>query len=247
MDTPVTEPLAPAGPPAWDPLGAAPFAWDLPEPTPVKVEQESPAPRQRSRVGGITLGAALAVGGGCALLAPYTSWLSPGHIVGIVLAVIGLGMVGGSLVRGGRGLIGLAVPLALAGFVLTADPSTFDGATGDWGTISDQPTSAANVLGSYSNSGGSIDLDLRSIPDTDQPVQTSASVGIGHVSILVPPTADVTFTCDANLGSVDCLGLKENSTDAHVSSVDNGTDGPGGLKIYLDARANSGTVEVRRG
>jgi phage shock protein PspC (stress-responsive transcriptional regulator) len=33
-------------PPAWDPLGAAPFAWDLPEPSPVPV----PAPRRRSRV-----------------------------------------------------------------------------------------------------------------------------------------------------------------------------------------------------
>ena len=38
-------------PPAWDPLGAAPFAWDLPEPGPVP----APAPQRRSRVTPVTL------------------------------------------------------------------------------------------------------------------------------------------------------------------------------------------------
>src|SRR3954454_10120118 len=46
-------------PPSWDPLGAAPFAWDLPEPTPQpsREDEEPPAPhRRRSRIGLLTVG-----------------------------------------------------------------------------------------------------------------------------------------------------------------------------------------------
>jgi phage shock protein PspC (stress-responsive transcriptional regulator) len=246
MNAPVTEPESRSGPPAWDPLGAAPFAWDLPEPTPVTVKHESPAPRSRSRVGGITLGAALAVGGACALLAPYASWLTPPHIIGIVLAVIGLGMVGGSLVRGGRGLIGLAVPLTLVGFVLTSTSrgGTFEG-SGYWGSITAKPVTIESVMPSYNAGGGTVDLDLTALPTTGT-VRTEVNVGLGNVSVIVPPTADVGVTCEAGLGSVECLGQEPDAPGAVVRTEDNGTDGPGGLKIYLEARANFGTVEVRR-
>jgi hypothetical protein len=236
-----------AGPPAWDPLGAAPFAWDLPEPAPVKVEPEPPAPRNRSRVGGITLGAALAVVGGCALLQPYAPWLSGAHIIGIALAVIGLGMVGGAFVRGGRGLIGLAVPLALAGFVFTSTSWGPGGMPNErWGNVSAKPASVSSVDSVYSVAGGTIDLDLSSLPQVGT-VRTNVSVGLGNVSVIVPPDADVELTCSAGVGSVECLGQNQNAMDAQVRVTDTGTDGPGGLRIVLDARANSGTVEVRRG
>ena len=51
-------------PPAWDPLGAAPFAWDLPEPGPAP----APPPRPRSRVTAVTLALALLAGGVTALV-----------------------------------------------------------------------------------------------------------------------------------------------------------------------------------
>jgi len=54
-------------PPSWDPLGAAPFAWDLPEPGPAT----PPAPpRRRLPVTLVTLGVALlaAAGTGVVLL-----------------------------------------------------------------------------------------------------------------------------------------------------------------------------------
>ncbi|MGD9985646.1 PspC domain-containing protein [Pseudonocardia sp.] len=49
-------------PPSWDPLGAAPFAWDLPEPAP-EPAPEAPAPRRRPPVTAVTLAVALVVGG----------------------------------------------------------------------------------------------------------------------------------------------------------------------------------------
>jgi phage shock protein PspC (stress-responsive transcriptional regulator) len=252
-DAPVTEAAAPAepeqrtSPPAWDPLGAAPFAWDLPEPAPVRTEPEPPAPRRnRSRVGGITFGAALAMGGALTLFSPNVPWLTPGHIVGIVLAIIGLGMVGGSFVRGGRGLIGLAVPLAMAGFVFTnASVSPYSDSGPDWGNTTARPMSISDVRPVYSVGGGTVDLDLTSLPAIGN-VTTHVDVGLGNIIVMVPEDADVQVTCEASLGSVTCLGQEQNGTDAMVSTLDNGSDGPGGLKIYLDARVNSGTVEVTR-
>nr|WP_052479316.1 PspC domain-containing protein [Kibdelosporangium sp. MJ126-NF4]CEL23586.1 hypothetical protein [Kibdelosporangium sp. MJ126-NF4]CTQ93122.1 hypothetical protein [Kibdelosporangium sp. MJ126-NF4] len=249
---PQQEPEQRTGPPAWDPLGAAPFAWDLPDPAPAQPAPQPPAPRRRrSAVGGITFGAALAIGGACALITPYVSWFTPGHIIGIMLAVVGLGMVGGSLMGGGRGLIGLAVPLALAGFVFTTAQSggMFDVSSGsrqDWGTITAKPTSTDAVSKYYGVDGGTVDLDLTALPATGS-VQTKIDVGLGNVEVVVPPTADVEYLCDAGLGSVDCVGNEQNAADAHVAGTDNGTDGPGGLKIYIEARVNSGNVEVRRG
>ncbi|MET0236857.1 MAG: PspC domain-containing protein [Kibdelosporangium sp.] len=246
---PPVEPEARTSPPAWDPLGAAPFAWDLPDPAPAKKEPEPPAPRrQRSRVGGITFGAALAVGGALALVAPQVSWLTPGHIVGVVLAIIGLGMIGGSFVRGGRGLIALAVPLAMAGFVFTNTSAAPYGVAGrpDWGSTTARPTTLDEVQPVYSVGGGTVELDLSALPATGT-VNTAVSVGLGNIVVTVPATADVEVTCEASLGSVECLGQEQNATDARVSTVDNGTDGAGsGLKIYLDARVNSGNVEVIR-
>ncbi len=245
----VTLPEPPrTSPPAWDPLGAAPFAWDLPEPAPATPEPEPPVKRRRStKVGGITLGAALAVGGGLWLVSPYTNYLSAPHIVGIVLAVLGIGMVFGSMVGGGRGLIGLAVPLALAGFVLTntTGPDGRNVLDERWGNISLHPTTAQEVLPSYNIGGGSIDLDLTQI--TTGTVVTDLNVGLGNVSVRVPTNADVEVVCDTSFGSVQCLGQEQNGADIHFSTQDNGTDGLGGPTITINARASSGTVEVNRG
>jgi phage shock protein PspC (stress-responsive transcriptional regulator) len=237
------QPEVPAGPPAWDPLGAAPFAWDLPEPS--EPAPEPPAPRRKSKAGLVTVGAALVAGGGLALLAPYTNWLSVQHIVGVVLAVLGLGMVGGSMVRGGRGLIGLAVPLSVIGLGLTViSPEGLHGV----GDINETPATAAQVQPSYLRSAGTIHLDLTKITDTRKPVHTRLRVDAGEILVRVPPTADVDVTCKANVGEVDCLGLTENGPDSE-KKIDNdfGPDGEGGLKINLDVHAGAGHVEVRRG
>ncbi|HEY2765618.1 MAG TPA: PspC domain-containing protein, partial [Pseudonocardiaceae bacterium] len=106
-------------PPAWDPLSAAPFAWDLPEPTPVPPQATPPAQRPHSKVTPITLGLALLVGG---IATAFWPALTITQIVALVLGVVGLGLVVGSVLRGGRGLIMLAIPLAMLTWVLNAVP-----------------------------------------------------------------------------------------------------------------------------
>ncbi|HEV2779149.1 MAG TPA: PspC domain-containing protein [Actinophytocola sp.] len=236
-------PAAEPRPPAWDPLGAAPFAWDLPEPSPPA--PEPPAPRRRSRVGLFTVGAALVVAGTLALAAPYAGgWLTAPHIVGLTLAVIGLGMVGGSFVRGGRGLIGLAVPLSIVGLGLTSiSPDGWHGV----GDVTARPVGIAEVQSSYQRTAGTVTLDLTALPAVGDDVDTRVEVDTGEAVVILPENADVELTCSAGVGDVQCLGQEATGPDSKVEFTDYGADGEGGLKIELDVEVGAGTVEVRRG
>lgn len=238
---PPYEPPIPTTPPAWDPLGAAPFAWDLPEPSPPA--PEPPAPRRRSKIGIFTVGAALVTAGTLAMVAPYVGgWLSPHHIVALVLAVIGLGMVGGAFLRGGRGLIGIAVPLSVVAIGLSVfSPDGFHGA----GEINARPTTLEEVQDNYRLSAGPIRVDLSALPESGK-VDTSVRTDAGQVIVTVPKNADVDLSCEVAAGDLDCLGHRADGLGSEVSFQDNGPDGEGGLRIELHVRVNAGTVEVRR-
>ena len=71
-DPPADEPRT--TPPAWDPLGVAPFAWDLPDPTPVVSERRcratGPGP---GVIGRATIGIAL-VAGSIAAVGVFAGW-----------------------------------------------------------------------------------------------------------------------------------------------------------------------------
>jgi len=231
-------------PPAWDPLGAAPFAWDLPEPAgPEPEEPEPPARRRKSKVGAATIGIALVTAG--ALILVPGSWANPQHIVGVVLAILGLGMVAGAFLRGGRGLIGLAVPLSLAGLALTmVSPDGWSGV----GDVTARPTSVAEVQDNYERSVGNVELDLTALPENGETVRSHISVDIGNATVIVPENADVEIKCKADRGNIECLGREASGLDIDVPKfTDVGADGPGGLEIDLTVSADTGNVEVRRG
>ncbi|XVS63865.1 PspC domain-containing protein [Actinosynnema sp. CA-299493] len=237
-------------PPAWDPLGAAPFAWDLPEPggAPAPVGA-APAPvvarRPRSRVGVATFGVALVALAGSLVTSTYSDWFHAQHIIGLLVAVLGGGMVLGALRGGGgRGLIWLVVPLSAVGVLLTSVDFDVDGK--QMGSTRATPTTVAEVRDRYTASVGEVDLDLTGLPN-DGTVTTVVEVGVGSAKVRVPADADVTVDCRADLGSVRCLDRESDGEGRHESVTDYGDDGPGGLKIVLDVRSDLGEVEVRRG
>lgn len=240
-----SEPTAPGSnetprePPSWDPLGAAPFAWDLPEPTD-EVKPE-PAPRRRS-ITLITLALALVIAAaGLAVTLPLAVTAA------LVLGVLGAGMVAGAFLRGGRGLIGAAIPVAVAAMLLSAI-----GPLGPWRGVGDQrysPTSIESVRPVYTASAGNIELDLDQLqfPPQGQPLHTSADIGLGRVSVQLPPNVDATVQCSAERGAVQCLQDERGGENVSTQVEDLGTDGPGGGRIVLDLKAGTGNVEVTRG
>ena len=236
-------------PPSWDPLGAAPFAWDLPEPTtPEPEEPPKPEKRRKAKVGTATLGIAIMAAAGLAIagnLAPGGgAWIGAGHIVGVVLAIVGLGLVFGAFKRSGRGLIALAVPLSVVGMGLTAigGGENYRGV----GDVTATPTSIAEVRPMYERSVGNVEVDLSNLPDTGE-VHIGAHTGIGNVEVTVPEFADVIVRCKVHIGHAECLGREEDAIDAKIDRFTSEGNEPGGLVINLDVTADTGNVEVRRG
>lgn len=240
--TPATttgDPEQPA-PPAWDPLGAAPFAWDLPEPS-AQPEPAEPPRGARWKITPITLGLALLVGGIALAFAPG---LSAAQVAAMLLGVVGLGLVAGAFLQGGRGLIPVAIPLALITWVLSAAPAAgFKVGTSHW-----QPATVAQVQPRYSVTVGNGDLDLSGLRLADgQTVRTSVGVGVGQTYVYLPPNVNAQVSCQTQLGDVDCLGHRDSDgAPSRVTVTDNGSDGPGGGTVILDVHSGVGQVRVDR-
>jgi phage shock protein PspC (stress-responsive transcriptional regulator) len=239
-----------ATPPAWDPLGAAPFAWDLPEPGPVPA---AVPPQRRSRVTPITLAAALLAGGVTALILLGTGGLTDLPVLlGVVLAVLGTGLVVGGFVRSGRGLI----PFALLASALTwgALAAPLDRLAEPPRDLRLAPVSAAALAPRYENSVGSVELDLRGMDLTTPPgvpvtpVATRIDAGAGDVEIRVPENADVRFTGSTGVGSIEFDDQESSGPDARLQVDDLGADGvASGRPIVLDVWMGAGSIEVNRG
>jgi phage shock protein PspC (stress-responsive transcriptional regulator) len=243
----------PVTPPAWDPLGAAPFAWDLPEPSPAP---SAPPPR-RLPVTSVTLGLAMIVGSATAVIMMLSGTLTLANLAvlcGVVLAVLGAGLVIGAFLRAGRGLVPFALLLSVLTWALVAAP--VERWRGDgYGELTAAPTTVGALQTSYERGFGEIDLDLRKLdlavpPDGNtSPVRTRISIGAGDVRVQVPSTADVTFTGRAGIGDVRFDDREDSGPDAHIQAIDDlGTDGVrNGRLLVIDIEAGMADVEVLRG
>jgi phage shock protein PspC (stress-responsive transcriptional regulator) len=246
------------GPVAWDPLGAAPRGWSLPaEPRP-RAAEAAPVRGPRSVLTPVTLALALVAAGlaGAALLVGLPG-ASPVWIPAAALAVVGLGLVVGSIAprRPRRGLVVAAVPLIILtvlGSLAATQAGTApwngpdDGVEHGAGDVTQTPMLLTAVAPQYRTGLGDIDLDLSRLaapPVGAPPVRTIVETGVGDVTVKVPATADVTVSCEAGLGDTDCLGV----TSDVAGHVDLGPDGPGGLVLDVTARSGAGDVEVQRG
>ncbi|MDO8394077.1 MAG: PspC domain-containing protein [Dietzia sp.] len=196
-------PYGPPVPPSWDPLGAAPFAWDLPDPgtTPPPAPQPS---RPRSRLTKVTLGLALiavAVAAGTATLGGVV-WLDATRIAGIALAVVAGGLLVGAVTRRGHGLLVVAGPLA--GFVLLA--SLVQVPEGGWEGTGEQLieiTDPAQLDAPINHQVGSITVDMREL-ELDRDRSYSIANNVGEVQVLLPDGVAVDTNCTTDIGSTDC-------------------------------------------
>lgn len=221
-------------PPSWDPLGVAPFAWDLPEPTPTR--DLVPLKKTRSRLTTTVLGLAVlaAAAAGATGAAADIAWMTPARVGAIALAVIGAGLLIGAFLHRGHGLLVVTGPLL--GFVVLASiVGPMD--RSNWGSRAWAPTTAAELEPVYTSQFGELNLDLRQLELTED--STVAVDGrFGSVKVLLPQDLDVRATCTVDRGEVKaCL----------EPGLDVGRDGEDGPVLTLDAVAEFGNVEVRRG
>ncbi len=220
-------------PPGWDPLGVAPLAWQLPEPTaPVQQAVQAPPARPRSRLTPVTIGLAiLAAAAAGSVAASGVDWMTPGRIGAAALAVVAVGLIVGAFMRRGYGLMVLLAPLA--GFVILASligPIQFDeGAMGDhkWSAAT-----GSELLPVYHVSMGSGTLDLSKLQLTEDRA-VEVKVRMGDARVVLPPNLRVNTTCNVRMGDSNCLS---------------GISGPAtGPVLNLTVDVQMGNAEVNRG
>ena len=241
-------------PPSWDPLGAAPFAWDLPEPAAATPPAHA---RRRPPVTLVTLGLALLAGAGTSVVLLSTGSLAVPTVpvlLGVVLAVLGTGLLVGSFLHAGRGIIPLALLVSALTWGALAAPLARVGGDG-FGDIQVAPATVAQLQPGYRRTAGDITVDLSKLDlsaaaggnasDIDLAVET----GAGDATVVVPAQADVTFTGSAGLGDVRFAGQTVSGPGSKLSVVDDlGSDGVrAGRLLVIDVQTGAGDVEVHRG
>lgn len=222
-------------PPSWDPLGVAPFAWDLPEPATPAAVVVAP-PRTRSRLTPLVIGLALlATAATGAAAVAGADWLTPGRIGAVALAVVGAGLIVGAFLRRGYGLLVVTGPLI--GFVVLASligPLDFNQVTlgeRDW-----RPANVADLEAEYSVLLGSGQLDLRGLDLTeDRTIAVDAQ--LGEIEVILPENMNVRKNSTIFAG--ETTGLPD--------GLDGGADGTDGPVLTLDINTRMGSVEVHRG
>lgn len=225
-------------PPAWDPLGVAPFAWDLPEPTPAPQPPAVKVPS--SPLTPVTLGVAVltAAAGSVAHLLG-AEWFTVGRIASLALAVIGLGLVIAAFQRRpegshSTGLIWLAA--LAAGIVVVStlvQASDWRPTAGGIGERKYQVAQQSELQERYDLSIGNIHLDLRELGSLDADKTITLNQSIGEISVQLPEKVRVRAVCDVTVGNYDCP----------QGVVGGGEDGP---VLTINARVGMGNVEMKR-
>jgi phage shock protein PspC (stress-responsive transcriptional regulator) len=231
-------------PPAWTAAAGPPPPWGPPPPVAYGPPTPPPPPAPRSNLGVLTVsGGAVAVGLLLLAGALGVDGMTAPRVLAVALLVTGLGLLVGARWGRARGLVALAVVLALALGATSGVDRRYGSSAGErrW-----------EVSGSADHrlAAGSATMDLRPLAGTSpgDVVTVQGRVGAGELVVLVP--ADLRVRLDARVG----LGALTAPDGSGRASAEDGAGlrrttefGPaGGGDLVLDLRVGVGQVEVRR-
>lgn len=217
-----------------------------------------PVPERKSRslLNRLTLGATLITVGVLWILEVTTTLaLGPLRILAIGLAVIGLGLLVGSVVGRGRSLIIVGVlllPLVLVGTLFRGVPgfdsidSSFRGSP--WvGELSEQPLTVEDLESSYSLGAGSFELDLRDLV-LEEDASTLIEVGAGEVVVIVPWDFNVDASSSLAGGEIRLFDRQRAGlgVDLQAFGTARGADPDSAPTLSLRINGGFGDIEVRR-
>ncbi|WP_228647745.1 LiaF domain-containing protein, partial [Microtetraspora sp. AC03309] len=242
------EPFAPRGPYAG--YGRTPYPPVRP-PYPQDAEDaksRKPArqPKSRSFIGGLTICLALIVGGIMVAVQQSTGSVSMPVIGGAVLVTIGAGLLIATWWGRGAGLVAAGIIVSVA---LVAG-STLNGLPKNIGNFAWHPSDVSQATREYAVGVGEGKLDLSDIKlASGSRIRFDASVSIGQITVILPPTARVEVHGYARVGEVKIDHKVEDGMDVQFSKVlDPEVTGTGDAPtIELHVKAGIGDVAVRRG
>lgn len=167
---------------------------------------------------------------------------TPGY-VSAALAVVGVGVLAGAWLGGGRPLIAVGVVLALA-LPLAHALDTWEPTAGT-GDVTWAPTSVAEVEDEYEVRFGSGLLDLRGVDLSGEEITINARASFGELRIIVPEDVAVEAVVETRLGGATVLGTASDGfTRETIRDPGSGAPDAGLLRLNLDVRL--GGLEVLR-
>lgn len=209
---------------------------------PVPVRRRQPTLARR-----VTLSCVLIAVGvlGALDLANVVSVPAPAYFA-LALATVGLGMIVGSFFGRVRGPVTLGI-LLIVGLLASTAIGGFHHDRYSTGNVVWQPTSLAELRNGYSEGSGQLTVDLRGIDFTGVSRTVAITVNVGKAVVILPPDVDATVDARVSVGNTSAFGKNRGGINSSPWVItDDGTDGPGGGSVRINAKVNIGNVEVRR-
>lgn len=180
---------------------------------------------------------------------------------GFYFGVFALVMAGALLVASGRrngsplrwlfvtALVTVAAVIAVvAATVFSVEALSGVPMHGGIGDTQWRPTSSAQLAPRYRLAVGNMVVDLRDVPFGQGTTHVTATVGIGHLVVEIPPGPSVSVTAHSGMGDVQVFGQDDGGISSgrtmHVTGVGNGSSPA--PHIVLDAETGVGQVQVTR-
>ena len=173
-------------------------------------------------------------------------WPTPGNLwLALVLGIVGiawwrLGPASSTRRRIVVAFVLALVALLLATIAFAVRVPLFAGV----GDRVDRPVDVADVHSKYELGIGDLTLNFADVSLPKGQTFVKATVGIGHLKVVVPANASVDVEGRAQAGQVQLLGENDNGTHVRAHVVDRTGSG---RVLVLDARAGLGEVQVERG
>ena len=214
-----------------------------PPPAPVR------APKPKSILGRLTVAATLIAVGGLAILdAAGVLFPDPVHYVAITIAVIGAGLVVGTLFGRARWLIIVGLLLTPVLFVASVGPTwSFNGEAGERYIRVESIQDLERAGYQYELGAGVLEIDLRSFEPPvgtvgHSPIPIGAKIGAGEIRIWLPEPASAVVHGSVGIGSVDILGYQ--SAGLGVSRTEQSPSSGSDVMFAIEARAAVGSIVV---
>jgi phage shock protein PspC (stress-responsive transcriptional regulator) len=220
-----------------------PPPWVYAEPVPPPAAREVTR-RERSLLTPAALSLAVAVVG--VLLALDIAGaiaVTPAVVLAAGLLTIGAALVAGAWLGRGRGLIAVGALLTVG---LMAASLVDVPLRGGIGARDVAPASLAELQPAYHIGIGREKIDLTALSLDGATRHVAATVGIGQLRVVVPPTATVRVHASTSAGSVDIDGAEENGRTVNRTITLPALTTPADGALELDLHAGVGQVEVDR-